>query len=222
MAHVALARTLQVQHRPAEAKASAERARELAEGLPHREQSHVNALATCVDGGSVAGLAAVKEHLAQYPRDAMVLSPCAGVFGLIGFSGRPGREAELLALLEPFAPRLRRRLVVPSALAFAQVEMGEIDRALATIERSLAVYPRNANGAHIRAHVYYEAGERPAGLAYLEDWWRDYPKDEPAALPHQLAHRAVAHGARPHGRGLGRSTARICAPAPPPARRSTR
>ncbi len=176
VAHVGLARTLQVQHRPAEARAAATRARELAAGLPQRERSHVNALATVVDKGSVAGLAAVKEHLAAYPRDAMVLAPCTGVFGLIGFSGRAGREAELLALLEPLAKAYGEDWWFLSALAFAQVEVGDIERAHATIERALALHPRNANGAHIRAHVYYEAGERAAGLAYLEDWWKDYPR----------------------------------------------
>jgi tetratricopeptide (TPR) repeat protein len=177
VAYAALARTLQIEHKPEEAKAVGVRARELASTLPHRERSHVNALATVVDGGSVAGLAAVKEHLATYPRDAMVLAPCTGVFGLIGFSGRAGREAELLAFLSPFADDYGEDWWFTSAHAFAQVEVGEIERARATIERSLARYPRNAHGAHIRAHVYYEAGEREAGLAYLEDWWRDYPKE---------------------------------------------
>ena len=177
VAQVALARTLQVQHKPDEAKVAAARARELASALPHRERSHVNALATVIDGGSVAGLAAVKEHLATYPRDAMVLAPCTGVFGLIGFSGRAGREAELLALLDPLASAYGEDWWFTSAHAFAQVEVGDIDRAEATIERSLALYPRNAHGAHIRAHVYYEAGERAAGLAYLADWWRDYPRE---------------------------------------------
>ncbi len=177
VAHAALARTLQVQHKPAEAKAAAARARELASTLPHRERSHAIALAATVDGGSVAGLAAVKEHLGAYPRDAMVLAPCTGVFGLIGFSGRPGREAELLALLEPLAGAYGDDWWFTSAHAFAQVEAGDIDRALPTIERSLALNPRNANGSHIRAHVYYECGERAAGLAYLEEWWRDYPKE---------------------------------------------
>ena len=102
------------------------------------ERSHVNALATVIDGGSVKGLAAVKEHLAAYPRDAMVLAPCTGVFGLIGFSGREGREAELLALLEPLAGAYGEDWWFTSALAFAQVEAGDIDRAEATIERSLA------------------------------------------------------------------------------------
>lgn len=177
VAYAALARTLQIEHKPEEAKAVVARARELASILPHRERSHVNALATVVDGGSVAGLAAVKEHLATYPRDAMVLAPCTGVFGLIGFSGRAGREAELLAFLTPFADVYGQDWWFTSALAFAQVEVGEIERARTTIERSLAHYPRNAHGAHIRAHVYYEAGEREAGLAYLQDWWRDYPKE---------------------------------------------
>jgi tetratricopeptide (TPR) repeat protein len=177
VAHVALARTLQVRHRPAEARAAAARARELAASLSARERSHVNALATVVDGGSVKGLAAVKEHLATYPRDAMVLAPCTGVFGLIGFSGREGREAELLGMLEPLAPVYGEDWWFTSALAFAQVEVGDITSAEATIERSLRLYPRNANGAHIRAHVYYEAGERAAGLAYLAEWWKDYAKE---------------------------------------------
>jgi len=177
VAHAALARTLQVQHKPDQAKAVAGRARELASSLPHRERSHVNALATVIDGGSVAALAAVKEHLATHPRDAMVLAPCVGVFGLIGFSGRAGREAELLALLDSLASAYGEDWWFTSAHAFAQVEFGEVKRARTTIERSLALHPRNANGAHYRAHVYYEAGEREAGLAYLAQWWRDYPKD---------------------------------------------
>ena len=177
VAQVALARSLQVMSRIPEAKATAARARSLAAALPHRERSHVNALATVVDGGSVAGLAAVKEHLADYPRDAMVLAPCTGVFGLIGFSGRAGREAELLALLDPLAEVYGDDWWFQSAHAFAQVEVGDIDRARATIDRSLELYPRNAHGAHIRAHVYYEAGEPAAGLAYIREWWEEYPKE---------------------------------------------
>ena len=177
VAHAGLARTLQIEHKPEAAKSVAARARELAATLPHRERSHVNALATVIDGGSVAGLAAVKEHLGTYPRDAMVLAPCTGVFGLIGFSGRACREAELLAFLDPLADVYGEDWWFTSAHAFAQVEVGEIERERATIDRSLALYPRNAHGAHIRAHVYYEAGEREAGLAYLQSWWEDYPKE---------------------------------------------
>src|SRR5262249_36600157 len=120
LAHAALARTLQVEARPKEAKAAAARARELAERLSERERSHVRALATMIEAGSVAGFAAAREHLKIYPRDAMVLAPCTGVFGLIGFSGRPGREAELLAFLDPFAKVYGDDWWFGSAYAFAQ------------------------------------------------------------------------------------------------------
>jgi len=145
--------------------------------LPQREQSHVAALASIVDAGSAAGFAAARTHLESYPRDAMVLAPCTGVFGLIGFSARPGREEELLAFLAPFAGAYGDDWWFQSALAFAHVEVGDIDAALPLIERSLAAYGRNANAAHIRSHVYYEAGERAAGLTFLRDWWRAYPKE---------------------------------------------
>jgi tetratricopeptide (TPR) repeat protein len=192
VAHVGLARTLQVFAQTDAAKAAARRARELAAPLPHRERSHVAALATSIEAGSVAGFAAAREHLNSYPRDAMVLAPCTGVFGLIGFSGRPGCEAELLAFLDPFAGVYGNDWWFATAHAFAQVEMGDIERALRTVERALAQYPRNAHGAHIRSHVYYEAGERAAGLAFLSDWWLDYPK--PSLLHCHLSwHIALWH-----------------------------
>jgi hypothetical protein len=177
VAHAALARTLQVAGRIPDAKAAAGRGQEAAARLSHRERSHVGALATMIESGSVAGLAAAKEHLAAYPRDAMVLAPCTGVFGLIGFSGRAGREMELLELLDSLAAAYGDDWWFTGTHAFAQVEAGQIDRARATIDRSLVLYPRNANGAHYRAHVYYESGESEAGLAYITEWWRDYPKE---------------------------------------------
>lgn len=177
LAHIALARTLQVLARPVEARDAAVRARALAPALTPRERGHVDALATMIEGGSAPGLAAARAHLADHPRDAMVLAPCTGVFGLIGFSGLPGREAELLALLDGLEHAYGDDWWFTSAHAFAQVEAGQVERALASIERSLAGNPRNANGAHIRAHVYYESGEREPGLGYLRAWWRDYPKD---------------------------------------------
>ena len=45
------------------------------------------------------------------------------------------------------------------------------------LERALEGNPRNANAAHIRAHVHYEAGERDAGLARLDAWRQDYDRE---------------------------------------------
>ena len=177
VAHAGLGRALQIEARPAEARAAAACALALTSGLSARERGHVETLGLLINGKSAEALAAARTHLDDYPRDAMVLAPCTSVFGLIGFSGRAGREQELLALLDSLATAYGEEdwwfLCVH---AFAQVECGHIDAALSNIERSLARHPRNAHAAHIRAHVYYESGEREPGLAYLREWWSSYPK----------------------------------------------
>jgi tetratricopeptide (TPR) repeat protein len=178
VAHAGLARALQIQARPQAAKAAIARGLELAPGLSARERGHLEAFGLLIEGKAVEALAAARQHLDDYPCDAMVLAPLTSVFGLIGFSGRAGREGELLALMDSLGMAYGEEDWWFLCMhAFAQVECGQIEKALANIERSLAQYPRNAHGAHIRAHVYYESGERSAGLAYLRDWWASYPKE---------------------------------------------
>ena len=46
---------------------------------------------------------------------------------------------------------------------------GQLGPADALIDKSLALNPRNAHGAHVRAHIHYEAGENDTGVRYLED-----------------------------------------------------
>ena len=176
LAHAAMARTLQLYAKPTAAKAAAVSARELAGGLPRRERANVEMLASLVDGAGPPPFAFALEHLAEFPRDVMVLAPCTGVFGLIGFSGRKGREAEQLAQLEALAPHYGGDWWFLSTHAFALSESGSIDAARKLIDRSLAIYPRNAHGAHVFAHVLYENGEDAAGLAYLVDWLADFPR----------------------------------------------
>src|SRR4029077_20698215 len=103
LAHAGLARALQVQARPLQGKAAIARALKLSAGLSARERGHVAAFDLLLNGKSADALAAARAHLDDYPRDAMVLAPCTSVFGLIGFSGRAGREAELLALMDSLA-----------------------------------------------------------------------------------------------------------------------
>jgi hypothetical protein len=178
VAHAGLARCLQLAARPLEAKASIARALELASQCSTRERGHVAVFDLLLNGTSADALTAARAHLDDYPRDAMVLAPCTSVFGLIGFSGRSGRERELLALMDSLATAYGEEDWWFLCMhAFAQVEIGLIEEALAKVTRSLAQQPRNAHAAHIRAHVYYESGEREAGLAYLSDWWSSYPKE---------------------------------------------
>jgi len=158
-----------------EARAAARHARGMAAALPRRERQHVAMLGLVVEGQGAAALEAARAHLREFPRDAMVLAPCTGVFGLIGFSGRQGREAEMLVLLDGLATHYGDDWWFGMAHGFAQNEAGHRETARKMIDRSMDAHPRNAHGAHVRAHVLYEAGEDAAGLAYLDEWLKDYP-----------------------------------------------
>jgi len=177
LAHVALARTHFLAANVAEARQAIARARELAAGATAREQGHVNALCLGMEGKPVEALDATRGHLAEHPRDAMVAAPATGVFGLIGFSGRPGREPEQVEFLEALRPHLADDWWFQTQYAFALEEVGRLAEAQAEIERSLAGFPRSAHGAHIKAHVLYELGEDSAALDYLEGWMAGYPRE---------------------------------------------
>jgi tetratricopeptide (TPR) repeat protein len=177
LAHVALARARFLMADVAGARASAARARELGAAATPREQSHIDALALSIEGKPVESFAATRAHLAEHPRDAMVAAPATGVFGLIGFSGRQGREPEQVAFLEALRPHLADDWWFQAVYAFALEEVGRLDEALELIKRSLAANPRNAHGAHIKAHVLYEQGENRAALDYLESWLPAYPRE---------------------------------------------
>lgn len=177
LAHIALARASFIVADVATAREGVAKARALASRLTPREQSHINALALAMEGKPVDAYAATREHLATYPRDAMVAAPATGVFGLIGFSGRQGREPEQLEFLEPLRKHLAGDWWFQAVYAFALEELGRLDEALDQIERSMAANPRNAHGAHIKAHTLYEMGRDKIALDYLEGWMSAYPRD---------------------------------------------
>jgi len=177
VAHAALARARFLMADVAGARQSAARARDLAATATSRERSHVDALCLSIEGKPVEALAATRAHLAEHPRDAMVAAPATGVFGLIGFSGRQGREPEQVEFLDALRPHLADDWWFQAVHAFALEEVGRLDEALALIERSMAENSRNAHGAHIKAHVLYELGEDRAALDYLEAWLPTYPRE---------------------------------------------
>jgi tetratricopeptide (TPR) repeat protein len=177
LAHAALARARFLMADVGGARQSAARARALGFGATSREQSHVDALCLAIEGKPVEALAATRLHLAAHPRDAMVAAPATGVFGLIGFSGRQGREPEQVAFLEALGPHLADDWWFQAVYAFALEEVGRLDEALDLIECSLAKNPRNAHGAHIKAHVLYEQGQDRAALDYLDSWLPAYPRE---------------------------------------------
>jgi tetratricopeptide (TPR) repeat protein len=176
LAHIAIARTFQVLGRGPEVKVPLAQALALAAGTSEREQSQIAILAKVLTGQGAAAVPLILEHAKTWPRDAMVLSPITGVFGLIGFSGKTGREVEQLAALKPFASAYGDDWWFRTVLAFAEIELHDFDNGLRNIETALRGNPRNAHAAHIRAHLYYELGEREEGLTYLKGWAEEYPK----------------------------------------------
>ncbi|HJM91805.1 MAG: tetratricopeptide repeat protein [Alphaproteobacteria bacterium] len=176
LAHVGLARAYQLLGRAGAVAEAIAAACGVSTGLTAREAGHVAALDLLLKGHAPAAYQAIRSHMLEHPRDAMVAQTCTGVFGLIGFSGQPGREAEQLAFTAALAPHYGDDWWFLAQHAFSQVEAGQIGSATDTIERALAAHPRNAHGAHIRAHIYYEAGETDAGYRYVGDWREGYDR----------------------------------------------
>jgi len=177
LAHAGLARAQFMAARIPAAKAAAAKARELMPKLPERERTNAEVVLLTLDGASAKAYALAREHLRQYPTDAMVLAPCTGVFGLIGFSGRKGREQELRQLMDELAPHYGEAPWFLVQHAFAQVESGDTELARKTIERAMRLDPESAHGAHVKAHVHYEANEKEQGLTFLQQWLPGYAKE---------------------------------------------
>jgi hypothetical protein len=177
LAHISLARAKQLLGRGHEAKAPLARARELAPSTTPREQSQIAIFEKILSGQAPAALEAIREHMKSWPRDAMALAPATSVFGLIGFSGKVGREVDQLAMIAPFEKHYGDDWWYRTQLAFAQIELGQFVEGGRNIGAALAAYPDSAHAAHIHCHLFYETGEREAGLAFLKEWMANYPRD---------------------------------------------
>ncbi len=177
LAHAAMARHCQSTARPVEAREYADTASTLATHATAREQQHVEIVRLLVNGQAQATLDLIRRHAEEYPRDALALSPASGVFGLLGFSGRPDREAEQLALLSPLATHYGDDWWFLSVHAFALLETGAWERGRELAERSIALRPSSAHGAHTLTHALYEGGEDDEALRFLEGWLPSSDRD---------------------------------------------
>ena len=177
LAWAALARANFLTANAAESRRAVTRARETAAGAGARVLGHVDALCLGMEGKPVEAFATMKTHLAGYPRDAMVIAPATGVFGLIGFSGRPDREPEQLEFLETLRPHLAEDWWFQTVHAFALEELGRLDEAEALVDRALAANPANAHGVHVKAHVLYERGDDATALDRLRTFMATYPRE---------------------------------------------
>lgn len=171
---VGLARAHQYAGHMAAMGAAIAEAQKHAGGLTPREASHLNCMGLLLTGRVPEAYPAIRAHVDAYPRDAVVAQTCSSVFGLIGFSGQPGREAETLAFNAAILPHYGGDWWALSQYAFALCETGNLKKADEVIDRSLSLNPGNAHAAHVRSHVYYEMGETALGMNYLREFMSGY------------------------------------------------
>ena len=176
LAHIARARLCQMQARIPEAKEAAGKARRLRDHASTREQGTIDVIALTIDGAGPQAMARLEAHIAEYPRDALALSPALGVFGLLGFSGRIDHHEAQLALLQRLAPQWDEDWWFLTYLGWARIETGDVAAGAREVERALALNPHNAYAAHARAHGYFEAGDAEAGAAFIDAWLPGYDR----------------------------------------------
>jgi len=180
LARAHLARALQIIAKPAQAQEQMTLAQKHAETLTgegaEQQRSHISIMALLVRGKSPQVFEQIKNHLKDYPRDVLMLQPCCGVFGLIGFSGRTDREQENVEFMAAFRKHYVGDWWFESQYAFALCETSKLVEAERLNEQAFAANPANANAVHHRAHIHYESGEFAAGRAQLNDWRGSYSR----------------------------------------------
>lgn len=176
LAHVLLARHHQSFGHMAAAKDALAAARASHRALSPREDAQIAIFGHLIEGRVSSAYDLIRGHIRAYPRDALVAQTLLGVFSLIGFSGRIGREAEHLAVADFLAPHYEGDWWFPAQHAFAQLELGQFSKAEVNIETALGRNAHSAHAAHIRAHLYYELGETQAGLSFLKEWMHPYDR----------------------------------------------
>lgn len=173
VAHSGLALLALVQGDAATARDAAGRARETVAGATRRERQHVEALSALIAGETARGLALVDEHVADFPRDAVLVNQAGNAIAL---AGRSDREAYRVAFIERLAPAYGDDWWYQSALAFTYHEVDRFEESRRLSERSLQQYPANANATHNLAHIAFETLDIEAGAAFLDGWLAGYDK----------------------------------------------
>ena len=175
--HAAKAQVLMREGNAAAARAALAAAKDLAAGLSQREASHIAYFDLAFAGRTDVAIDALYAHLTAWPRDALVLATAANPNGLMGASGRIGQKHQIAALMDSLAPHYGDDFWFLAHHAVALSEDGQPAAARPKIERSVAINPNNAHGAHGFAHVCYESGEADTARAFLSTWLTSYPRD---------------------------------------------
>ena len=163
LGHAALALLGHEMCAPVDIGARLKQARLHARRATERERSHVHAVEAHI-GGNPRPLI---DHLAAFPRDALLLSTAVPT---IAFAGATEVPEEAWAIVERARPAYGDDWWFAGLLAFVRQEQRRFDDAMSLSCASLAVEPGAGHSAHARAHAHYETGDHEAGLTWMSSW----------------------------------------------------
>ena len=177
LAHAGKAQVLMREGKAVAARAALAAAKDAAAGVSAREAGHIRFFELAFSGQTDAAIELLYAHLAEWPRDALMVATAANPNGLIGSSGRVGQKRQVAALLERLAPHYGDDYWFLSYYAIALGEDGRVAEARPKIERSVMLNRKNAHCAHGVAHVCYESGDADGGREFLSSWLAEYPRE---------------------------------------------
>jgi tetratricopeptide (TPR) repeat protein len=162
LARAALGVSLYLAEKVPEGRRAMEAASTAAPALNERERRHVEALSLWMGGRANDAIGLMKEIIAAYPRDVVLIQRLYFVYFW------QGRSADMLDLMNTVGPAFGDD--DPYALglhAFSLEENRQFDRALSLAERALTLNPKDAWAVHAMAHVHYERGDNAHGIETL-------------------------------------------------------
>jgi hypothetical protein len=128
----------------------------------------VEALSLAAEGNGPAALALIREHIAEYPRDALLLSRSNF---LLNASGRADRKEESFATYAAAAPHYGEQDAwFLGSFSFQHNELYHFEEARKLAEKSYALNNQSCDCAHALAHNLFERGEAGPGSAFLDGW----------------------------------------------------
>ena len=207
LAHAGTAVCLFLEERFPETKAASDAARAAGTGQTDRERSHVAAITAWTSGQVPDAERLMREHLAAWPRDAMVLQRLYYVLFWLG------RFPDMLQLTDAIRGHYPGSSFVLGMHAFALEEADRCAEAIAVAEQALTLEPNDAWAVHALAHALYESADFDAGVTRLPpaiqpcrglNWFRN----------HLLWHLALIHFGRGDYTRAGRMARRVFERAP--------
>ncbi|MCE2464838.1 MAG: tetratricopeptide repeat protein [Dehalococcoidia bacterium] len=172
-AHVALGMVRMMRGAAPQSRESMRQAHDTAGGVSKRERQQIEIIDLWVRGEGHKAVARLREHLAEYPRDCMMIRLAQRLF-IRGCSSVGSGDANFppvyYALLSSISPAYGEDWAFYGQYAWANHEIGLIDEGMRLAQRSLDMRPDNAVAAHSIAHVHFETGDPSGGADFLGTW----------------------------------------------------